>query len=314
MTTAPRLSLAQQETPDDSPSVDEGKALGPAEAPAQTQAPVKTTAKKEAAQSGVVGPEGATVYGSPDFDSAVLATLPPGQKIVTSRKLYQGLGGLGAFYKVKFADKKLGYVVDNEIIPQFRLGRTSTGRSKSNPEFKEVEDLRERARLRQEPIYLTRYLGIGVGSVDFTEKFSGQKLNASTATYDFRFTGPGVLFDGPPLDFHFSFSPKVPTYYEKFAQSPPSGFFVMAHTSLLLPISEWPTFLLYYGFGAMGVFTKFNVQVGFNYVDSREFRLGLVGQVGGAYRYKRWLARMDAKYFYETTQYLGYFLTVQHEY
>ncbi len=279
--------------------------------PEEASAPAESPKPKAKAQYGVINAEGATVYKKPDFDDKVLANLPPGLKVVISQKKVQGVGGLGAFFKIRFDKNKIGYVADNEIIPEFqKLGN----KAKRNPEYKDVEELREKVQSGLEPIYLTRYLGAQVGMLGFTETFRGKKYSDDMMMYGIKMTGPGVLFDGPPLDLTFVFSPKAPSYYDDFARSPPTGFFVFSDLSLLVPLIERLNFLVYGGLGIMATYTKFSFQTTLDTVNSTSFRIGAVGQVGAAYRRKKWAVRGDAKYYYEKHSYLGYWLSLQREY
>jgi len=268
-------------------------------------------ATKEKAQEGVIGIEGAIVYSAPDFDSPVVGELPPAQKVLISQRVYPGVSGLGAFYKIKVG-KSSGYVTDVDVIPQFN--RTGPHQTSTNPMFEDVEDARERAKLGQREIYYTRYLGAGFGNLNFSERFSGKTLHAYVPMINFKFSGPGVLFDGPPLDFNFSISAAVPAYYKKFAQTEPTGFLIFSDTQFLMPLAQWQDFLIYYGPGIMWTYTKFRVQVDFASRDSQELRFGVLGGMGAAFRIRRYIARLEAKYYYERSNYVGYWLSVQHEY
>lgn len=266
--------------------------------------------KTAKAQAGVVGVDGATVYAQSDFDAKVVAVLQPGMKVTVSQRKFPGLGGLGAFYRIRFGPEKFGYVADTEVIPEFqKVGK----KKKKNPFFEDVEELRERALSGRESIYLTRYLGLQVGQLQFTERFQGRSLSDEVMMYGVKATGPGVLFDGPPLDFTFSFSPTPPDYYN-ITGRPPSGFFVFSDLSMLVGIVDKPNFAIYAGLGLMLTYTKFRVQTALDFRDISELRLGAVGEVGMAYRWRKWVGRADAKYYYEKRTYLGYWLSLQHEY
>lgn len=283
-----------------------------ATATAQKAPPKAAPKARVKAQYGVVGPEGATAFKGPDFDSQVIATLPPGLKVVISQNRIPGLSGLGAFYKVRFGKNgTIGYVADTELIPEFqRVGK----KAKRNPVFESVEEFRERVQKGLEPIYMTRYLGGQLTSLAYAESFQGRKLSDSVLLYGIKATGPGVLFDGPPIDVSLVFSMKPPGYYDELARSPPSGFLVFTDASMLLPLYEKLNFLVYGGLGAMATYSKISFQTTLDTVNNTSFRVGLVGQLGAAYRHKKWIIRADAKYYYEKHTYLGYSLSLQHEY
>ena len=123
--------------------------------------------------------------------------------------------------------------------------------------------------------------------------------------YGLRMTGPGVLIDGPPIDFNFLFSISPPSYYEDFTISP-TGFFVITDAQLLLPLVSREDTQFYFGAGPMFTFTKFSLTIKNTSFDSQELRLGLVGTIGLVQRFGRWAARLDAKYYYEKAGYIGY--------
>jgi hypothetical protein len=313
------VATAQPKPPSDSseftPDVDVPSQTSEAPtAKKSTPTPKKTEGggKSEAAQSAVVGPEGATVYSQPNFDSQVLSVLSPTTKVVVSQKTRVGIGGLGLFYRVKYAPDKLGYVVDTEVIPEFKkVGR----KAKRNDEFEKVEESRERKRKGLEPIFFSRYVGGNLSYVNFSERVRGELLRAQTLVYGFRATGPGVLFDGPPLDLTVNFSLAPPSYYKDISGGgTPTGFFLMSDLDLILPLFENNTAIVNYGFGINLVYTKFRVPYNNNFVDSTETRFGVNAFVGAAYRIDRWLVRTDFKYYYEKSSYTSLGLSVQHEY
>ena len=261
------------------------------------------------AQSATVGLDGATVYEAADFDSKVLIQLQPGYKVVISRKTITGRTGLGSFYRIKYEKNKFGFVADTEMIPEYQLGA-----KKKNPVFDKVEDLRERAITGLKQISETRYLGASLARMDYHERYQGRGLNSEMQMYGLRFTGPGVFFDGPPLDFNLSFSPQAPDHYQKLTGTPASGLIIMIDTLFLINFYEWQNAVVHVGLGPLVNYTKFRIKEGFNYIDSQHFRIGAVGEIGAAYRHKKIVGQVDIKYFYENSSYLSYLFSLQHEY
>ncbi len=269
--------------------------------------------KKVAAQSAVVGIEGATVYVSPDFDSQVLAALPPGLKIQASRKMFPGRGGLGLFYRVRYDKRNHGYIADTELIPEFKKkGKRPT----KNPVYEDVEEMRERALNKMEPIYFTRFFGVVGGVANYSEKFGGKTFRSQELMYGLRFTGPGVLSEVLPVDLFFLFSFKAPKYYDSFSTpgTKTSGFFGLLDLSLLLPLMEENHLTLYGGLGLLVTYAKFKVPIANEFLDSQEVRLGGALTAGMGIRVAKWILRGDAKYYYEATSYLGFWGTLQREF
>lgn len=274
--------------------------------------------RKIPAQWAITQTPGAAVYKVPNFDAPVLGYLEQGEKVLASRKIYKGIGGLGTFYRVRTQKGLQGFVSDIDLVPQFKGNSPQKSEKESsilppgseNPQYEEVEDIIE----NREPFYFTRYIGGTLGSLEFTEKFSGQELSAATTMYGLRMVGPRVLFDGPPLDFGVSFHLGGPDYYQGFTGSPATGFFLFSDLLINLPLLELSDTLIHYGLGLMSTYTKFRVLVRDSYIDSQELRLGAAFSLGASYRYKKYALRFDAKYYYEKTQYTGYWLSIMTEY
>lgn len=286
-----------------------GSAGGAESTRAKKTAPPARAKKGMAAQSATVGLDGAIVYDAPDFDAKVLIELQPGYKVVISRQTVPGRTGLGAFYRIKYDKNKLGFVADTDMIPEYQRNE-----AKKNPVFDQVENLREKAITGRKEISDTRYLGLSVARMKFSEKYAGRRLSSDLQMYGVRFSGPGVFFDGPPLDFNFSFSPQAPDYYQRVTGTPASGFVMMVDTMLLLTVYEWPNMIIQGGLGPLLSVTKFRIKEGFQYRDTQNTNIGVVGELGAAYRHKKILGRFDLKYHYENTSYLSYLFSLQHEY
>ena len=76
---------------------------------------------------------------------------------------YEGIGGFGAFFKIRLAKKKYGYVADTDVAPKFSPQKVGQNvKVKENPVFEQVEDMKKGR--QKEPVYFTRYLGVAVGS------------------------------------------------------------------------------------------------------------------------------------------------------
>lgn len=273
--------------------------------------------------------DGAAVYEKPDFDSKVIDFMPYGHKAEVSKKSWGGVGGMGLFHKVRTKSGKIGFIPDTDIrvVEKVREAERERPSVKNDdplelkPKSKAWSDDEEEAKASGgAPIYLTRYLGGSVSMVNFTEKFSGKKLSDQIMVFGMRMTGPGTLFDGPPLDLNIGFSLDKPSYYNRFS-SGLSGFMLFGDVMAMMPLVNLDDWAVTYGLGVMWTFTKYRVQItrqGTNNpenTDSLEFRIGLDVGVGVSRRIaKTWMVRADAKYYYEKSQYMGYMLSVQRQY
>lgn len=286
-------------------------------------APKKRAPRKIPLQKALIGPEGATIYRKPDFDSEAVTHLPPGMEVVISKKARPGLGGLGLFYIIRLDKKKIAYVVDTEVVPKFKTAPPdlsgggesqpqSTGQV--NPEFEVMNEELERERLQLKTIYQTRYLGGGLGLVDYSEKFGSKIYNSKEMLFALRMTGPGWLSDVLPLDWNLSFSLKPPKFYNALTVTPATGVYLMTDVNLMLPFVEADDLLIHYGFGPMLTYTEFSVLGATDFLNSKELRFGVSFHGGVAYRWDHWALRLDGKYYYEVTRYFGVGVTLQKQY
>ena len=82
----------------------------------------------------------------------------------------------------------------------------------------------------------------------------------------------------------------------------------------MLPFIQLDNWLATYGLGIMWTYTRYKIPVRNSTFDSQEFRIGLDADVGVARRFGKFLLRVDAKYYYEKSAYLGYIMSFQGEY
>lgn len=260
--------------------------------------------------------DGAAVYPRPDFDSPVQDYLGFKTPVVVSRKPYAGAGGLGLFHRVRYAGK-MGFVTDTDIRASKREAERSHDEKRKSPSKAWAED--EDKKLGKAPLYLSRHFGLAGAIVQFSEKFSGHRLSDNMPMYGFRLTGPGTLFDGPPLDFNFWFSLQQPRYFSKFASGNSSGFLLFGDVMALLPMVDFRDFIINYGIGLMWTYTHYMIPVKNTFgevgnFDSQEFRMGVDFGLGLGQRFGRYLLRADAKYYIEKTSYPGFVVSFQMEY
>lgn len=274
--------------------------------PAQLQAP---------RFKGIVTTDGATVYAQPDFDAQIIDSLPAKAPILINRRAIPGHGGLGLFHNVQYRNQN-GYMADTDIRI---LEREAEAPSKEEPKKQTTrEPKRPRSKAlppepskKVDPLYFTPYAGGAVALVNFTEKFSGEKLTSKLTMYGLRMTGP--VFDGPPIDLNLWFSLQKPGYYKDFSTSL-QGFLLFGDIMAMLPMFEWKNSLINYGLGLMWTYTKYNVQVSNSTFDSQELRMGADFDLGYAYRFRPYAVRFDIKYYFEKTQYAGYVFSFQTEF
>lgn len=268
----------------------------------------KVLRKKTPGQRAIVQSDGAAVYAQPDFDAPVMDYMNQGTSVVISRAPVKGSGGFGSFYKIQLKGKGIGYIADVDVVPS--LKKTATKKLEANPDYEALDD--ERRNPNREPLFFSRYLGAVIGTVGFSEKFSGKTFRSDMTMFGIKATGPGVLIDGPPIDATFLFSPEIPDYYFDLASSDPSGFFLLGEIIPLFPLMEWHEGLIHFGLGLMWTYTHFSVRVRTTSFDSQELRMGLTLPLAFNWRFRsKYVLRAEAKYYWEKTEYLGYWLSLQ---
>ncbi len=274
----------------------------------------------------VVVTDGAAVYENPNFDSPVQNYLGYQTTLLASKTAVNGAGGLGLFHKVRF-NNQYGYVADTDLKiakGQSKEAAEKPATKKDRPQSKAWDD--DRDEQGKAPLYFTRYLGGAAAMVNFTERYSSKKFSDNMLMYGLRYTGPKVLFDGPPLDLNVWFTFQKPGYFSNFTSGSATGFAMFGDLMAMLPLYDHGSWLVTYGFGLMWAYTKYTLPVSIVKIengvrtttsvafDSQDFRIGVDLGLGAGRKIGRGMLRADVKYYFERTQYFGYLLSYQREY
>ncbi len=270
--------------------------------------------------------DGGAVYTSTDFDSPVKEYLAHGTVVWLMKKSVHGRGGLGIFHKVRYKTKS-GYMADTDIrILPGKGGLAGAGskapQKTSSPPAVDAptsmaweREEQEEARKGPQGLFFTRYVGGALGLIQHTEKFSGKKLSSSVPMVGLRMSGPGVLFDGPPLDVNILFTPQTPGYYSRVTDQSVNGFMFLGDVMAILPFLHKKNSLFYYGLGLMWTYSSYKVSIAERQLDSQDLRIGAEFGLGYVHRLGRTMAvRLDGRYFYEKTQYFGLITSLQTEF
>lgn len=268
------------------------------------------------ARRAIVSIDGAALYAKPDFDSEVLTYLKLGDPVIASIKTFPGRGGIGLFFALKTAKGLKGFIADTDLVAAGTKRPLSPLMKDSAPvDMSGKSDQGPDALAPEEPLYFTRFLGAAIGKKGYSVKYNGRTYSSDMLFFGVRGTGPGTLFDGPPLDFNLAVSLDSPKFYEEFAQNKPTGFLLYSDLLLQLPFWENKNNLVYYGLGFMATYSSYKVQLNNRFQDTKEFRLG--GELGLGYArriFNKYLVRMDYKYHFERFQNTSYWLSVMTEY
>ncbi len=272
---------------------------------------------KQKVQKGTVITDGAVIYKNNSFDAEIVTYAEVGRNVVLSRKIYSAADGFGTFYKIRIELGVYGYVSDVDVKPQFKPDRTARQSSDSDDSFKfDGEDdgwgESDYKTYDNEPLLLKRWIGLGVNYTNITESFAGKIKSSYENLFSLKLYGPRTLLKQTPTDFEISILPKVPSYYSTLSNvREASGFLVAGHWSLLLPLREFESFLVYYGAGLTFNYSSFEISGATETIASEEIRAGIIGQLGIALRLgKDFHLRGEGRYYYEEEKYLGSSLSI----
>lgn len=295
--------------------------------------------KKDSGQSAHVKIDGAAIYEAPNFDSPVLEYMDAEKKVVISKKIYTGIGGLGAFYKVKLRQNIYGYIADTDVEIKIRDGnRDSDNDDRDNGADSEIQGdakksdesegdptvLRDfKSRDEDEPaftnsIYMTRYLGVVYSSYNYTEVLRKTTETSQVGMIGAKLTGPTGLMGGIPMDVGLVLTTSAPNFYSEIATST-KGYMLIGDGLFIMPLYESSSLMAFFGLGLMLRYSAWQVslksQSGKPAIDSQEIGFGAAAEAGTAVRlWKNTLLRLDGKYYYETEKYFGFDLAVQFKY
>ncbi|MCB0351397.1 MAG: hypothetical protein KDD38_09455 [Bdellovibrionales bacterium] len=290
----------------------------------------KTAKRKDAGQSAVIKVDGSAVYEVPNFDSPVLEYMDRGKQVKISKKIYPGIGGLGAFYKIRIKKGFYGYIADTDAEVS-RKGKSSRDGSDDDEDDDEnLESETDPTKLQSglfsenvqeegaDTFYLTRYIGFAYSSFNYSEVLRNQVETSPVKMLGMKMSGPTGIMGGMPLDMNVLFTTTAPNFYSDISDAT-SGFMLISDALVVLPLYESQRVILYYGFGAMLRYSSWQVklksQPGKAAIDSQELGLGAAVTGGAALRLgARLVLRADARYYYEKEPYLGYGAALQFKY
>ena len=279
-------------------------------------APMTFAQGKIKARRALVAVDGAAVYSQPDFDASVLTYLRTGDEVVASVKTFPGKGGIGLFFAIRTENGLKGFLADTDLVDaETKKAISPLLKGEKLGDFAQPGESRVAEEGPKEPLYFTRFLGATLGRKGYGVKHNGKKYHSDQLFFGIRGTGPGTLFDGPPLDFNLLVSIDSPDFYEEYAQNKPNGFMVFSDLLLQLPLWENDASIIYWAFGFMGSYFRYRVQENNTFSDDKQFRLG--GELGVGYGHRlgrKYILRADYKYHFEKEQSSSYWLSVMAEY
>ena len=249
------------------------------------------------------------VYASPSFDAKVVAVLPEGKTFSISNNLFAG-----AFYKIRVNAKLVGYIADSDIKPLNSKAPLNAKDKKSADPKKAAEEKPKKNR----PFEFSRFVGPSFSMVNFEENTMGSTQKENMNFFGAKISGVDVLIEGLlPTEININYAPKAPGYYEKATGIGASGFIFSTDFLLQTFLPQGRDSLLFFGFGPMFRFSKFDVGIrnaGTGAVTNysmQDMALGAAFNAGAALRVSTVALRLEAKYHWEKKSYLGFGAALQ---
>ena len=268
-------------------------------------------------QKGIVNVDGAAVYKNPNFDAPVIHYFKRGDKILMTTKIYPGVAGFGAFYKVRLDKKKFGYITDIEVIPQYQKVGSSL---KRNDEFKNFSIKQKTQHL--EDIYISRYIGVTGSWVGLAEKWGKKSFTKFIPFFGVKLTGPGFISEQFPWDFEILYNHRIPKFYRdiplknnrKVASA--KGYNIQSQLIFNIPLSQTIFQLIYAGFGPTFIFRSLVLEISesnnLTKYQAQQLRSGFAFQFGFSRRLAdNFLIRAEARYHMEESRYVSTALSIQ---
>ncbi len=227
----------------------------------------------------VIEPETA-VYDAADFDADVTRYVNPDESFIISKKPY------GAFYKVKFNNGVLGYILDTELnidgVGPFQpkpFADDVVLDKKNQKKNKRIDEEDEEDAEDQQSIN-TVYRGVSLQMINFRENTFGKIRTADLLVIGYKHQPVTGGFDSK-LSYEFFLSPKAPAYYaDSIANGKVSGGIIWASAQISNLNAYTPKTSIRYGAGPFLRYSLFNVKTSLGDYSLQDLTLGVDVQAG----------------------------------
>ena len=290
----------------------------------KSKKPAAKKRPKDTGQNASIKIDGSAVYEYPNFDSPVVEYMDRDKSVKISKKIYPGIGGLGAFYKIRLRKGVFGYIADTDVLLKGgKSALSSDDESESDP-LKIQEKMMgpdsedSGAESGGDSLYLTRFLGLTYSNYNYVETLRKKSEEAATPLIGIKVSGPTKFLGGFPLDANFVFTTTAPDFYDEIASST-SGFMLIGDAAITIPLSESKRHIVYYGAGLLLRYSSWDVKLKSSpsspAIDSQEVALGVLGLLGAGFTFTpKVMLKLDGKYNYEKEKYFAYGLSLQFRY
>ena len=257
----------------------------------------------------IVVNDSAAVYKAPDFDATVLTYLKEGKAYMVSNQVF------GAFLKIKVSDQMVGYIADTDVNSAKDSKKVVEKKEKSAKVVAKHEDEEKHISKKSRPFQWTRYSGLQLSSIRFREQTMSLRPSENLTFYGLKMTGPDLLIEGEMVtEFNLQLHLDAPNYYETATGKPASGMLMLLDVMMLSQNPQGKNALLYFGFGPMIRYSKFDVSLGNIPYSLQDIAFGAKFNLGIGLRVSKLALRAETQLFWEKLIYSGLGVTAQMEF
>lgn len=267
------------------------------------------TSSAGAVRKAIVVNDSAAVYKSPDFDAPVLTYLKEGMSYLVSTQVF------GPFLKIKVSEQMTGYIADTDVNTVKDSKKVIEKKEKAAKVLVKHEEESREASRKLKPFQWTRFSGLQLSSIRFREETMGLRPSENLTFYGLKMTGPDLLIEGEMVtEFNLQFHLDAPNYYETATGKPASGMLMLLDVMMLSQNPQGKNALLYFGFGPMIRYSKFDVSLGNIPYSLQDIAFGAKFNLGIGLRVSKLALRAETQLFWEKLIYSGIGVTAQMEF
>ncbi len=246
-----------------------------------------------ASQKGTIISEEAYVFSAANFDSEVIAQPKPGEVYTISDTKN------GAFYKIRLSNGKMGFISDAEVAPQKQVLKAQKIAKKKYLEDSEKDkDEKDDAP--------KKFWGPTVQLVQFREDTMGAVRQAQLTCFGWQWQDENSQKE--ILGFF-----GVPQYYPDLTQNTATGALLFASYLFDQTYPQSPSLFFNFGFGPFLRLSQYQITLKDDPTvgQSKAYTLQDVA-AGGLFRGavgtggKRWMLRLEVRYYWELQRYTGF--------
>jgi hypothetical protein len=167
------------------------------------------------------------------------------------------------------------------------------------PHSQRRSDQASRSRSEKEPerlpIYFSRFVGVTVEPIVWTEDISGSEERESLWGLGLKLTGPDVVLTGPIMELNAFIHFGAPKTLERISTIQPYGFILALDTSVVLPFLQRQNLVGFFSAGPLALYSTFKMAESGRLTDRDSLQVGAALAIGFAQRFDRVTIRLEGK-------------------